>query len=307
MTQRYLGLDLGGTYIKIAVIEDAPDSMRPTVVYSNKVRTGGDRGPAHVRDRLIAQGLKASDLHGPFAGVGVGVPGLFDDVTGSIELLPNLPGPWAGFSLRDPIGEGLGVPATMINDARAFTLAEGTVGAGVGASVMLGVTLGTGIGGGIMIDGTLFLGAFGFAGEFGHQTVDPTGPICGCGNQGCLEAVAKGSAIAAAAGVKNAEAAYAAAAAGDAAAIQATENASFFMAIAIANVVVVVGVDTVVLGGGIMSAGDQVLKPLEAALAKRLTLVPANKVKIVKAALGGKAGAIGAALAARVADQNRSQ
>ncbi|MDA2979701.1 MAG: ROK family protein [Actinomycetota bacterium] len=307
MTKRYLGLDLGGTYIKIAVIEEAPDGVRPTVVYSDKVRTGGAAGPEHVLDRLIAQGLKAFDLHGPFVGVGIGVPGLFDQATGSIELLPNLPGPWEGFLLRDPIGDGLGMPATMINDARAFTLAEGTVGAGRGASVMLGVTLGTGIGGGIMIDGKLHLGAFGFAGEFGHQTVDPTGPICGCGNRGCLEAVAKGSTIAAAAGVKNAEAAYAAAAAGDQGAIEATESAAFFMAIAIANVVTVVGVDTVVLGGGIMSAGDQVLQPLEAALAKRLTLVSAQEVTLVKAALGGHAGAIGAALAARVAGQTRSR
>ena len=195
MTKRYLGLDLGGTYIKIAVIEDALDGVRPAAVYSNKVRTGGGAGPGHVRDRLIAQGLKASNLHGPVAGVGIGVPGLFDQATGSIELLPNLPGPWEGFSLRDLVGDGLGMPATMINDARAFTLAEGTVGAGTGASVMLGVTLGTGIGGGIMIDGKLHLGAFGSAGEFGHQTVDSSGPVCGSGNRGCLEAVAKGGVL----------------------------------------------------------------------------------------------------------------
>jgi glucokinase len=184
----------------------------------------------------------------------------------------------------------------MVNDARAFTLAEGTVGAGAGARVMLGITLGTGIGGGVMIDGRLHMGAFGTAGEFGHQTVMPDGPVCGCGNQGCLEAVARGSAIAQKVGVRNAEAAYALASEGNAGAIEAIAEASFYMAIGVSNAVALLGLDTVVLGGGIMSAGDLVLDPLRDALAKRVTLVPVDQVRIVRAALGGKAGAIGAAL-----------
>lgn len=303
MTQaRYLGLDLGGTYIKHAVIEEAPDDVCPNIIESDKIRTQAHQGPASVRDRLIDVGRKLADEHGPFAGVGIGVPGLYDAETGAIEFFPNLPGPWEGFSLRDPVGEGIGAPATMINDARAFTLAEGTVGAGRNAKVMLGITLGTGIGGGIMVGGQLYLGAFGTAGEFGHQTVDHNGPVCGCRNRGCLEAVAKGSEIARAAGVKNAEAAYAAAAAGDTRALDAIENASYFMAIGVANVVTVFGVDTVVIGGGIMSADNLVLDPLKKALANRLTLVDAARVHVVKAALGGKAGAVGAALAARSQD-----
>jgi glucokinase len=298
-TGRYLGLDLGGTNIKYAVIEDTADGVMPSVVMSDKRRTAAHQGPAKVRDRLIRIGLSMAEKHGPFEGVGVGVPGLFDADSGEIELFPNLPGPWEGFSLRDPVGEGIGVPAAIINDARAFTLAEGTVGAGRDATVMLGVTLGTGIGGGVMVNGRLHLGAFGNAGEFGHQTVDPNGPICGCRNRGCLEAVAKGSAIAQAAGVSNAEAAYAAAADGDQQALDAIETASYYMAIGIANVVSVFGVDTVVMGGGIMSAGDLVLNPLKAALARRLTLVDSSRINVVRAALGGKAGAVGAALAGR--------
>lgn len=306
MTGRYLGLDLGGTNINFAVIEHNLDHDRPTVVVSDKVQTRAHQGPERVRERLIGVGHKMADEHGPFAGVGIGVPGLFDAETGVIEFFPNLPGPWEGFSLRDPVGEAIGAPATLINDARAFTLAEGTVGAGRNAKILLGVTLGTGIGGGIMVGGRLHLGTFGSAGEFGHQTVDPNGPICGCHNRGCLEAVAKGSETAKAAGVENATAAYAAAAKGDQRALDAITHASYFMAIGVANVVTVFGVDTVVMGGGIMSAGDLVIDPLVSALAERLTLVPAARVSIVKAALGVKAGAIGAALAARAQDSASS-
>lgn len=299
LVDRYIGLDLGGTNIDYTVIEVDPGETRPTVVATDKVRTRAHQGPERVRDRLIEVGKKLTAEYGSVVGVGVGVPGLFDAQTGAIEFLPNLPGPWEGFSLGDPVSEGIEAPATLINDARAFTLAEGTIGAGADAKVMLGVTLGTGIGGGIMVDGRLHLGAFGTAGEFGHQTVDPNGPVCGCGNHGCLEAVAKGSEIAKAAGVENAVAAYTAAAEGDPRALDAIAHASYFMAIGIANVVTVFGVDTVVLGGGIMSAGDLVLNPLVSALHARLTLVPASRVTIVKAALGVKAGAVGAALAAR--------
>ncbi len=301
MTDRYLGLDLGGTNIKIAVIEDVGGEV-PKVLYDSKVRTGAAHGPEHVRDRLINVGRETTEEFGPFAGAGLGVPGLFDAEAGTIQLFPNLPGPWKGFSLRDEVAEGIGVPTAMINDARAFTLAEGTVGAGKDAKIMLGITLGTGIGGGIMMNGRIHAGSFGIAGEFGHQTVEPHGPICGCGNRGCLETMAQGAAIAMAAGVKNAEAAYAAAAAGDPAALKATHDASFYMAIGISNAVTLIGLDTVVLGGGIMSAGDLVLEPLRAAVRERVTLVPIDELRIIKAALGGKAGAIGAALAGKAQD-----
>lgn len=305
MTDRYLGLDLGGTNIKIAVIEDV-GADEPKVLHDSKVRTDAAHGPEHVRDRLIKIGRETADEFGPFDGVGLGVPGLFDAQTGTIELFPNLPGPWKGFALRDQVGEGLGVPTAIINDARAFTLAEGTVGAGKDADIMLGITLGTGIGGGVMMHGRIHAGSFGTAGEFGHQTVEPHGPICGCGNRGCLESVAKGSAIAKAAGVKNAEAAFAAAKAGDPAALKATHDAIFYMAIGISNAVTLIGLDTVVLGGGIMSAGDLVLDPLRAAIKEQVTLVPVEDIRIVKAALGGKAGAIGAALAGKFQGETRA-
>jgi glucokinase len=294
---RHLGLDLGGTNIKAAVLEFAGSDSAPVVVHSESVSTEAELGPEHVLDRLVSLGRDIRSHTGGIGALGLGVPGLFDPDTGVVERFPNLAGDWVGYGLRDKVGEGIGLIPTMVNDARAFTLAEGTIGAGRGAMVMLGITLGTGIGGGVMIDGQLHTGAFGTAGEFGHQTVSPDGPMCGCGNRGCLEAVASGGALSAEASTVDVERLYAAAAAGDEVAIRTLERASFFMAIAISNAVSLLGVDVVVVGGGIVSSGDLVLDPLRQAVAERVTLVPTNEIRIVAAELGPMAGAIGAALA----------
>lgn len=296
-TTRHLGIDLGGTNIKTAVIEQRGHETAPSLIHATQMQTGAADGPDAVADRLIAAGRKAVDEIEGIVTVGLGVPGLFDMASGVVELFPNLPGAWTGYALRDEVSRGLGLRVVMINDARAFTLAEGLLGAGRGASVMLGITLGTGIGGGVMIDGHLHLGAFGNAGEFGHQTVQIDGPLCGCGNQGCLEAVARGDVTAAEAGFTDVESLYRAAASGDGAAVRAIERASSFMAVAISNAVALLGVDVVVVGGGVAEAGDLVLHPLQQAFRDRVTLVPAQNIRIVEAALGQTAGAIGAALA----------
>ena len=114
--------------------------------------------------------------------------------------------------IAGPVGDAVGLPAVLINDARAFGLAELRLGAGRGASSMIGLTLGTGVGGVIAIDGRVHQGHDGTAGEIGHQTIDPDGPLCGCGNRGCLEAFARADRIAAACGTATAEEAVARAA-----------------------------------------------------------------------------------------------
>ena len=163
----------------------------PLVGATETRATGADRGPAAVAQGMIAMGADMARTHGPFAGVGIGVPGLFSFDSGEIAFFTNLPGAWEGFPLRATIAEGLGVPATLINDARAFTLAEATVGAGRGCATVACVTLGTGVGGGLFINGELHFGAFGIGGELGHQIVAPDGPTCGCGNPGCMEALTR--------------------------------------------------------------------------------------------------------------------
>jgi len=122
---------------------------------------------------------------------GVGVPGPFDQATAKRIFLPNLAGMWRGVRVRDQLRRVVDLPIWLINDARAFVLAEATCGAGHGASTVVGLTIGTGIGGGIAIGGRLHLGIDGTAGEVGHITIDPHGSPCGCGNRGCLETFAQ--------------------------------------------------------------------------------------------------------------------
>lgn len=293
--KRYLGLDLGGTKIKAAVIESAHP---PVVVHTASTPTRASEGPAAVVERMVRLGRDLTDEVGPLDGLGAGVPGLFDFDTGVVTFFTNLPGAWEGFPLRAKLADGLKVPATLINDARAFTLAEATLGAGRGCTTVACITLGTGVGGGLFINGELHFGAFGIAGELGHQTVQPDGPMCGCGNAGCMEALTRASAIAAAAGRATIEEVLAGADEGDAACRAALADAATYFGIGLANIVTTVGAERIVIGGGVATAGDALLGLIRRAVQDRVTLVPPDQVEIVAAELGTGAGAIGAALAA---------
>lgn len=300
---RHLGLDLGGTNIKLTVIEIHAGS-EPRVVAASSVPTLADDGPDAVTARMVAAGRAFATEHGPVSTVGVGIPGLFNPDTGRIKLFPNLQGSWPGFPLRDRVAHGLGLPTMIINDARAFVLAEAELGAGRGSRTLVGLTLGTGIGGGVIIDRRLHLGTTGTAGEIGHQTVDPEGPMCGCGNRGCAEVFAQAGTIARLGGRATAEAVFAGAADGDERCRDAVATLVRALAIAIANVVTVLVPDVIVIGGGMASAYDTLHAPLLAAVRSRAPLVPSDRIRIVAAELGTAAGAIGAALAgAELANQ----
>lgn len=294
MSTLHLGLDLGGTNIKVAVI--AQDDSELEVVSTDSVDTEAAEGPEGVTENLIEVGTAVMNEH-DIVTVGLGVPGLFDRDTGEVSLFPNLPGDWRGFPLRERVGEALGMAVWMINDARAFTLAEGVLGAGRGHSTVACVTLGTGVGGGLMIDGRLHLGAFGVAGELGHQTVLPDGPLCGCGNRGCVEALVRADVLASNAGKPNASAVFEGARKGDNRCLAAVSQMAEFLGIGLANVITLFGPDRIVVGGGIAEAGDLVLGPIEDAVKRRVTLVPTDDIEIVPAHFGRFAGAIGAAIA----------
>lgn len=290
---RHLGIDLGGTNIKVAVLEGG-DSFEVVARASRRTEAGG--GPEAVTANVVAAGSGARLAHGPFETIGLGVPGLFDD-SGAITLFPNLPGEWDGYPLRAMVAEGLNAEVRIINDARAFTLAEANLGAGLGARIMVAMVLGTGVGGGITVDGKLHLGAYGTAGEIGHQTILPDGPMCGCGNRGCLEALTRASVLAQLASKETAEEAYEAAARGEKASIEAVNEVANYLGIGLANAVTLLGPDRIVIGGGIARAGDILVEPIKRALKQRVTLVPTERIEVLLAQLGSYAGAIGAALA----------
>ncbi|MGZ9161180.1 MAG: ROK family protein [Candidatus Limnocylindrales bacterium] len=291
---RHLGLDLGGTNIKWAVVERDASDWR--VLDRDQVPTPTIDGPDAVVRRLATVGAEAIVRSPGVTSVGIGVPGLYDPAAGTTRFLVNFPGAWAGRPVAGPVGAALELPAFLINDARAFGLAELRLGAGRGASSMIGLTLGTGVGGVIAVEGRVHQGHDGTAGEIGHQTIEPDGPWCGCGNRGCLEAFARADQIAAACGTTTVEEAVTRARAGDARATDGLAQIARYLGIGIANMIVVISPDRVVIGGGIAAAADLLMGPLRDELRRRVQTTSLDAVEIVTAQLGTWAGAIGAAI-----------
>jgi glucokinase len=295
---RHLGLDLGATNLKWAMLERRDGAWTTLARDQQPTRIPAD--PEAVPGAVVAQlgevALTAIEAWGEVASAGIGVPGLYDADEGTTRFLVNLPGPWAGQPVGGPVAAAIGVPTRLVNDARAFGLAELRLGAGRGASSMVGLTLGTGIGGVIAIDGHVIQGHDGTAGEIGHQTIAPDGPWCGCGNRGCLEAFARADQIAAACGTATAQDAVAQARAGDPRATEGLAEIGRYLGIGIANLVTLVTPDRVVLGGGIAAGADLLLEPIRDELARRVRTTALDRVEIVVAELGTWAGAIGAAI-----------
>ena len=263
---------------------------------ATRVVADADVAPPSVVAQLGEVAVSAIAAHGPVASVGIGVPGLYDPATGCTRFLVNMPGPWAGRPVAGPVGEAVGLRAFLINDARAFGLAELNLGAGRGASSMVGLTLGTGVGGVFAVDGRVHEGHDGTAGEIGHQTIDPDGPWCNCGNRGCLEAFARADQIAQACGTATAEEAVRAAEAGDDRARAGLADVGRYLGIGIANMITVISPDRVILGGGVAAAGELLFAPIRAEVARRVRTTSIADVTILHAELGVWAGAIGAAV-----------
>ena len=291
---RHLGLDLGGTNLKWTIVERAGDVWR--AIDRGSVVTDLTSPPDSIVHQLGVVGRSAMDRWPGVVSAGVGVPGLYDPATGRTRFLVNIPGAWDGAPVAAPVSAALGVPVALINDARAFGLAELRLGAGRGASSMVGFTLGTGVGGVIAIDGKVHQGHDGTAGELGHQTIDPDGPDCNCGNRGCLEAFARADRLAAACGAPAAEEAVERARSGVAAAIDGLRRTARYLGIGIANMITVISPDKVVIGGGIAAAADLLFPTIREEVAARVLTTSVDEVALVVAQLGTWAGAIGAAV-----------
>lgn len=187
-----IGVDLGGTNLRVAAISEQGELLEKV-----SLGTGVARGRDHVvKDicdgvqRLINKRLGSGTL----CGIGIGVPGIIDMKTGMVRESPNLPD-WADYPVRDEIEKRLGTRVILENDANSAAFGEQWLGAGRDVQDMAMLTLGTGVGGGLVLGGRIWHGMTGMAGEFGHITVDPNGPLCGCGNHGCLEPHASATAV----------------------------------------------------------------------------------------------------------------
>jgi glucokinase len=313
---RYIGVDLGGTNLRAGAVDPATGEVLALLSVPTLAREGPgpvmERMAGLIRSVAAACGLSMAEV----GGIGIGVPGRLDLEHGVVLFLPNLPGTWPDVPLAAVISQAIGRPVHLLNDVRAITYGEWLAGAGRGVETMACFAVGTGIGGGLVVNGQLHLGIGGTAGELGHQTIDPNGPLCGCGNRGCLEAFASGPAIAAM-GVKavsqglttsiggladydlnriTPELICEAARGGDAIARDIWRQAGAYLGVAIANVLVMVGPRRVVIAGGVAAAGDLLFAPVRSTVQERVKMMPVDQVEIVPAALGANAGIIGAAL-----------
>lgn len=306
-----IGIDLGGTKCHGVVLDGSGEVLAE---HREPTRQGNDGVVAVLSD---VAGVLRAEVPG-VAAIGVGVPGLVD-ASGLLRVAPNVP-EVHDLDVRGVLGERLGLPVVVDNDATAACWAEHELGAARGADDCLLVTLGTGIGGGIVSNGRLVRGAHGYAGEFGHMTVDATGPLCICGQRGCWERYASGnglawlareaaangragSVLAGASGDIEAvrgEHVTAAAAAGDAEARAIMSTFARWIGLGLANLANIFDPSVIVLGGGLVEASETLLAPVRAAL-EELTLGTAARpqLHVVPAALGERAGSIGAALLAR--------
>lgn len=288
----HLGLDLGATNLKWVVLER--DAARWRAVDRGQIPTAAEEGADAVIRRMGDLADAARGQWPDIASVGVGVPGLFRADAGVTTFLPNLPPDWTDRPVAAPLHDRLGLSVAVVNDARAFGLAELRLGAGRGCATMVGLTLGSGVGGVVAVDGRVHFGHDGTGGEAGHQTLLPDGPACTCGNRGCLEAFARSDAIAAACGTASVQDGVRAAQAGEARALAGLREVGIWLGIGIANLVVVLTPDRVVIGGGVAGAGELLLDPIRREVRRRVHVTDLEAVAIVTAELGTWAGAIGA-------------
>ncbi len=294
-TQNYLGIDLGGTKIAVAILSGE------TIVHKLVVPTP-TTGFEAVAAAMIAAGQQVmQESNTQVAAIGVGVPGPIDFKTGTIIFAPNIYG-LENAAVKARLEQGFSRPVELENDANAAGLAEHVLGAARVANSSIFITVSTGIGGGIIFNNRVWRGANGIAGEIGHISSLPGGPLAGSGVDGALEAVASGSAIARDASFAlnktiSTREAFELAQAGNPKALKIINLAARHLGIGIADMQKVLDPEMFVLGGGVSEVGAFFLDKVQAAAEEHAgQFAP---VKIQKAMLGGDAGVIGAALSAK--------
>jgi glucokinase len=301
-------IDIGRTKTSIALAE-----IDGFVIDIIELPTQLELGPFQILEEIVNkldtmfQETKSTPMI-----LGVCCPGPLDIERGLVLSPPNLPG-WTDFPLVELIHRRFEVPVVFDNDANAAALGEYKFGVGRGIDNLVYVTVSTGIGGGIIVNGQLIQGVGVGAGEIGHITVLPDGPLCGCGARGCLNAISSGNAIATNArqrliegnasilksmvtDLENITAQIVAEAAirGDLVARQVWDEAVYYLAVGIGNVVVTLSPEAVVIGGGVSASNDLLLTPLRRLILERTKILPVERIAILQAGLGANSGIYGA-------------
>lgn len=308
-----LAVDLGGTNFRVALVNPAGE-----IIHRHSRPTAKGQGSEVLVQTLAAVMLETAAADPSFVprlqAVGMGIPGMVDTGRGRVVKAPNIP-ELDQLNLGPELAKRLPWPVVLENDANLFALGEAYRGAGRGEPDLLGITLGTGVGGGLVLRGRLWSGTAGTAGEIGHFTIDPQGDRCNCGNVGCLETQASATWTVkwvqrqlAAGGPSSlqglweqnpqdltAHRIYQAAAAGDPLAQRAFQRVGRALGIAIADVVHLLGLPLIILGGKFAQSWDQFISPLEAELARRMTFFSLADLRLRPAVLGDNAGLLGAA------------
>jgi glucokinase-like ROK family protein len=307
---RFAGIDIGATSIDIAVTNGELEILGHLAVPCD-VR----EGPTVVLDRALAMldKLCGEGLFQEIHGIGIGVPGPVSFRDGVPVVPPIMPG-WDRFPVRDVVGRRLGCPVLVDNDANIMALGELHAGSARSVDDVLLVKIGTGIGCGILVNGEIYHGMSGSAGDIGHVRVDDDGPVCACGNVGCLEAYFGGAALARDAmmaahsgrspylanrldqGVALTAADVAtAAAAGDAAAVQMVREGGRRVGQVLAGIISFFNPGLVVIAGGVARLGHMLLAEIRSVVYHRSAPLATGKLPLVLSELGGTAGVIGAA------------
>lgn len=311
MSQR-IGVDVGGTNVKIALVSD-----KGKIIYSNSIPTRAEMGYEYTINSMkdaIRELLKETKLESKnIEGMGFGFPGQIDCEKGIVRLAPNIPG-WVNVPIAEIMENEFGIPTRVDNDVRTAALGELNYGAGVGCKNLVCITVGTGIGSGLVVNGKLVRGAQNAAGELGHIKLNMQGgPLCGCGDRGCLEAYASGPAIVALAeeyirggkSTKYRELANpditpyivaVAAKEGDLVAKQIFNIIGEYIGMGLTSIINLLNPEKVIIGGGVAEAGDILFNPIRETIQKRAMTIQKESVEIVPAQLGNTAGVIGASL-----------
>jgi len=304
-----VGVDIGGTQIR-AALSDSEGKIIQRVA----LPTLAEQGPERVIHRIKQAIRQVAGQHlGEVQAIGIASAGPLDPWQGVIIKAPNLPG-WHHVPLREIIEDEFGLPTYVGNDANLAALAEQRFGAGKGARHLIYVTHSTGIGGGIIVDGRLLLGSSGLGAEVGHIVIDIDGPRCGCGNIGCLEAMAAGPAIArkalqaVEAGREtiirdlvdgdlsriSAKEVGEAAQQGDALGVELIREAGELLGIGLVSLIHLFNPQIIIIGGGVSKAGDLLLEPARAIVRARCMAESYwRDTPIVPAALGDDVGLMG--------------